>query len=50
MKPANCGFGKSWNFAWILDRHVKFEKCQGAIFFEPPMPMYGHAPLWAPGL
>ena len=29
----------SWNFAWILGRHIGF------IFSEPPMPIYGYAPL-----
>ena len=40
----------SWNFAWLLATHVEFEKRPLAIFSDPPMPIYEHAPLWPPGL
>ena len=38
---------RSWNFAWILDRHAGFEKCPRAIFSDHRMPIYEHAQLCA---
>ena len=32
----------SSNFEWILGRHVGFEKCLGAIFSDPPPPLYSY--------
>ena len=50
MEPANCDTKLEFCMDTVVfGGHVGFEKSLGAIFSNSPLPIYGHAPLWAPG-